>query len=278
MFHKVTPRLPGSSHFWRGKWGTMQFCPPQENAGPTAGTPTGTLVLTSANTVIARFIVIPGSNNAGGISIQGDGAVYNVSDFQLWQDTAANGYTAHINNIGGEIELLVDGQIRLALSSTVTAIYAGATPTAVFEATGNITSPVLRGYGPTAGGFVDMTPDTGSFTFTATGMTTSPTGTGIWARIGNLVLLLLPTITGTSNANTFTYTGLPAAIQPVRTIVCPLVEDYVENGGAVVNTAAAVLQSGSGTVRFDLGGSSTGWGTTLVKGLETAMMISYLLN
>jgi hypothetical protein len=147
-----------------------------------------------------------------------------------------------------------------------------------FVVTGNVTGITVEGYGPTAGGLVDMTPDSGSFTFTATGMSTTPTGTGFWVRLGNMVLLLLPAITGTSNANTFTYTGLPAEIQAARTITCPLVEDYVENGGAVVNTAAAVLTSGSGTVRFDLGGSSTGWGSTLAKGLETAMMIAYLLT
>lgn len=50
----------------------------------------------------------------------------------------------------------------------------------------------------------DITAESGSFTFTATGLTTSPTGTGRYVKHGNLVTLFLPAISGTSNATTFT--------------------------------------------------------------------------
>lgn len=60
-------------------------------------------------------------------------------------------------------------------------------------------------------------PSSGSFLLTATGMTTSPTGTAKFARSGNLVVLHIPSITGTSNTTALTLTGLPKALRPVAT-------------------------------------------------------------
>jgi hypothetical protein len=54
-----------------------------------------------------------------------------------------------------------------------------------------------------------------SFAATATGMTTSPTGTVSYSIVGNLVTLDIPAISGTSNATTFTLTGAPSTIAPV---------------------------------------------------------------
>lgn len=211
------------------------------------------------------------AGTGGGVAITAANAVASATAGGTVTITAGNGATS---GAGGQV--IISGGTSPTGTRGAIKIMSGGVST--FVVTGNVTGITVEGYGPTAGGLVDMTPDSGSFTFTATGMSTTPTGTGFWVRLGNMVLLLLPAITGTSNANTFTYTGLPAEIQAARPITCPLVEDYVENGGAVVNTAAAVLTSGSGTVRFDLGGSSTGWGSTLAKGLETAMMIAYLLT
>jgi hypothetical protein len=49
-------------------------------------------------------------------------------------------------------------------------------------------------------------------------MTASVTGTGAYARAGNLVQILLPDLSGTSNATTLTVTGIPAALTPTRTV------------------------------------------------------------
>ncbi len=54
----------------------------------------------------------------------------------------------------------------------------------------------------------------GSFTITLTGCSASVTGTATWERRGNAVTLLIPNLSGTSNATTATLTGLPAALQP----------------------------------------------------------------
>jgi hypothetical protein len=59
-----------------------------------------------------------------------------------------------------------------------------------------------------------------SATLTATGMTTSPTGTLYYSKVGNLVTLTIPTISGTSNSTAMTLTGLPAALIPSVQQLC----------------------------------------------------------
>lgn len=56
----------------------------------------------------------------------------------------------------------------------------------------------------------------GTFTFTLTGCTTSPTGTGRYVVHGRVVTIFIPAISGTSNATTATLTGLPNALYPNR--------------------------------------------------------------
>jgi hypothetical protein len=149
----------------------------------------------------------------------------------------------------------------------------------VFEVFNSLTGPTVEGFGPTAGGLVDMTPDVSNFTATLTGCTTSPTATCPWTRIGNLVTLFIGPVTGTSNANTCTLTGLPAAIQPTRTQWLAVAADAMESGGALSPSGATMqVQAGSGTITFFFGGSSTGWGATLIKGISTGFSVSYLLS
>ena len=58
---------------------------------------------------------------------------------------------------------------------------------------------------------------TGTFTITGTGFAANPTATARYVSLGNVVILFLPEITGTSNAATFTLTGLPVVIVPTQT-------------------------------------------------------------
>ena len=53
-----------------------------------------------------------------------------------------------------------------------------------------------------------------TFTITATGFSTAVTGAVRYILIGKQVTLHLPVLTGTSNATTFTLTGIPPALQP----------------------------------------------------------------
>ena len=52
-----------------------------------------------------------------------------------------------------------------------------------------------------------------TFTITATGFSGTVNGTASYVKVGALVSLWLPTLSGTSNAGTMTLTGIPAAIQ-----------------------------------------------------------------
>lgn len=76
----------------------------------------------------------------------------------------------------------------------------------------------------------------GSFTATATGLTTSPTGDIAYVKAGNVVSFQIPTISGTSNSTSFTLTGMPAPIRPSvnRACVCRI-QDSGTNGVADYN-------------------------------------------
>ena len=140
------------------------------------------------------------------------------------------------------------------------------------------TAPTIEGYGPTAAALVDMTPDTGTFTMTYTGGSTS-TGTAKWSRNGNQVLLVFPASVATSSANTFTATGLPAAIRPATTQQLAIPAYCIENGGSeAITTADLQVTASSGTITFLLAGSATGWSSSLGKGVTSAFTVSYLLN
>lgn len=54
--------------------------------------------------------------------------------------------------------------------------------------------------------------DGSSATVTGTGFATDPTGTARWVRNGEFVQMFLPVLSGTSDATTFTITGIPAGI------------------------------------------------------------------
>jgi hypothetical protein len=85
-----------------------------------------------------------------------------------------------------------------------------------------------------------------TYTGTATGMTASPTGTVSYTLTGNEATLNLPEITGTSNATTFTVTGMPAEARPAsRKTVLGRAQD---NGGAIVPVRIDIETTGVLTI------------------------------
>lgn len=114
----------------------------------------------------------------------------------------------------------------------------------------------------------------GTFTATLTGCTAGVTGSITYKLIGNRVTLSLTgaAITGTSNANSFTFTGLPAAIQPTaqRNCTCLLEDNTLITGGWGMANA-------SGTVTFGLTFANTAAGFTAsgVKGLPLGWQLVY---
>jgi hypothetical protein len=133
----------------------------------------------------------------------------------------------------------------------------------------------IFGTGLTAGSRIDMTPDSGSFTGTLTGFTGSVTGTCQWRRIGNLVFLLIPAMSGTSNTTAMTMTGVPVAIQPSTA-------QLMASGGIGTNASGNVAPISAslsgGTVTFYNSGSATNFAATGTKGLPFNSVFTYLLS
>lgn len=84
----------------------------------------------------------------------------------------------------------------------------------------------------------------GSFTITGTGFTSNPSGTAYFIIENGLVSLYVPSglINETSNAVTFTLTGLPAALSPVSGQVTPVFR-ATDNGANV--TAMGTITGGA---------------------------------
>lgn len=128
---------------------------------------------------------------------------------------------------------------------------------------------------------------TGSFTGTLTGFSgTAPSGTIYYSINGNLVTLSTHgvAITGTSNATSFTMTGLPAALQPAhaKDVACGGFEDNTTTNWF----GACSFGASSGTITFAQGleasafiyYSAAGWVNTGTKGLMTTWTVTYSLD
>lgn len=145
--------------------------------------------------------------------------------------------------------------------------------------TGNTASTTaIQAYGPTAATSVDMTPDTGTFTITYTGFTTTVTCTAKWTKMGDIVQMHLCGATGTSNATTMTATGIPTEIQAAtgQYVLC----GNAENNSVVLSTAGILINTGSTAWSFSVGpGQSVAWTSSNVKGVTNAGCdFSYQLN
>jgi hypothetical protein len=118
---------------------------------------------------------------------------------------------------------------------------------------------------------------TGSFTASFTGFSSTPTPTCTWIKIGNTVILNIPATTATSNAATFGFTGLPAAIQTATSGTEQPGPPAEDNGGS----AATWVNFASGTVTFSksvsygVPGSFAGWTSSGTKGFQFNIVITY---
>jgi hypothetical protein len=141
----------------------------------------------------------------------------------------------------------------------------------VFEVFNSITGPTVEGYGPTAGGLVDMTPDTGTFTVTYGGISTNTTATCTWYRIGKIAIVYFASAgPGAASSTAFTATGIPAALQPATLANQYFHIDNVFDNSAAIATAGGTVQAGSGTVTFSKGpGQGIGWTNAGTKGFSS---------
>lgn len=122
---------------------------------------------------------------------------------------------------------------------------------------------------------VGMTSD--SFTFTATGMTTSPTCNAYYTIIGDVVVLKISSISGTSNAATFTLTGLPAAITPAIGIVDSGVHAALVTNNSTLSHSGGLEIGYDGSLVLEFNGSASGWTSSGTKGLSE-VTVTYKLS
>jgi hypothetical protein len=111
-----------------------------------------------------------------------------------------------------------------------------------------------------------------TFTASLTGCTTVPTGTVRYSRQGNLVSLFIPGITGVSNTNAATLTGVPAAITPANAVFgFALITDngVVEDASVIIETTSIItLRRPNGVAFTAAGNKGTFTGVTLVYQLQ----------
>lgn len=131
-----------------------------------------------------------------------------------------------------------------------------------------------------AGGFEVESPSsiTGSFTVTQTGYAANPTGTFNYRILpdGNTVYWWLSTtITGTSNATTMTWTGIPTLIQTTANVKNTPI--WVENSGSWLIGTLNAVNSSTWILSAGIGG--TAWANTGVKAVAGGgYQYNYTLN
>ena len=113
----------------------------------------------------------------------------------------------------------------------------------------------------------------GSFTASLTGCTTAPTAFCRFEVSNGVVVLSIPAVTGTSNTNAATLTGLPACIQP-STLVTGSGMLTMDNG---VRSVEECSISG-GVLTLYNGGRSTSFTTSGTKGVSDDCTITYRLR
>jgi len=117
--------------------------------------------------------------------------------------------------------------------------------------------------------------DEATFTVTGTGFVANPTGTARYIKIGNIVVVFIPQLTGTSNTTTFTLTGIPAAIQASRTIGNFPIR-YTDNSVASTTPGLLVIPSG-GTWNLYTNWNAAGWTASNTKTLEPVCCCYHVL-
>lgn len=117
-----------------------------------------------------------------------------------------------------------------------------------------------------------------TFTLTAyTGMTTTPTGTAYATRIGRVVTLMIPYITGTSNGVAFFLSGIPTGWRPAQEQAFPI-SVYVDNSSTQYGAGSALVLA-SGIIVLQSGALTwTSSGTKAIGSSDYTNTITYMLQ
>jgi Collagen triple helix repeat (20 copies) len=231
---------------------------------PVAGSPT---VLTNNTPIDVSFLTVTGGAaqwytgvGAPASTLGGPGDMYLAADGSVWRNDEVAGWQVSTTDLTGP-----QGAQGIQGPQGTT----GAT--GAQGAQGPQGNPGVQGpqgiQGPAgpAG-----TPVTGTFTLTATGYTTTVTVTARYYKFDRLVLLGIPTVTGTSNAQTLTLTGLPALLTPDASVAHHQVVHGRDNGLdadalLVLGTTITVTRNLSGNA-WTASGEKTLYGLWLTYG------------
>jgi hypothetical protein len=143
-----------------------------------------------------------------------------------------------------------------------------------FDRTGTVVDGVnFAGQYLKVGGIIVATQESGSFTATLSGFTTTVTGACQWKRSGSKIALLVPSaITGTSNATSMNMTGMPSSIKMATTRVRALCV-VKDNGADVLGLASVQLTADSNSISFGVGAAAGNFTNSGTKGLSAGTMI-----
>lgn len=253
---------------------------------PTSANPTGTVGLSTVNGVAATFLRSDGAPPLSQAIVPTWSGLHTFTGGVVIG--SPTGGSKGANTLNSPLaNTYLDGTLFQGIAPTWTglhtftghAIEVGA-PTS--GDTGSGTINVATGYD--INGVSQF--QTGSFTGTFTGFTASScspntncTGTVNWTQVGSLVTLVFTTAnTGTSNATSFTMTGLPTALQPTRAQQISMPFDMCEDNTAVA-ACLATMTASSGTITFAKNGLSGGWTSSGTKGMEAGgVTVMYIVN
>jgi len=108
-----------------------------------------------------------------------------------------------------------------------------------------------------------------------TGLTTSPTATFKYARKGDMAIVWIQQLTGTSNTTACTLTGLPAIVTPkanTQTMLAPIFDNGVLAVGAI-----AILTDGTIRLSKGIGGAGNDFTNAGTKGVSPIVLV-YKIN
>lgn len=130
---------------------------------------------------------------------------------------------------------------------------------------------------PGLGSAAFQTYEEGTFTVTATGFSgTAPTVTVHYVRIGRKVTLSFSAfLSGSSNATTFTLTGVPAALR--TTTFQRMVVEIADSSISGSSLGSLRSPDASGTMQLDRGAVGPAWTASGTKGLYNSTVTYQLI-
>lgn len=195
---------------------------------------------------------------------------YNLADIKFQSGSITSSATQLFINVGGStIGSWSTLGLGVPLLVTTNFTWNGYAITAPAGAT----NTYLRNDGTwaTPPGTNTLTSTDYSYTGTGTGFTSPPTATVSYTRVGNIVVMRIPTLSGTSNATTFTITGGTTNMRPTTDVQTTVV---VQDNGVL--KVGSVVISSTGAMAFYSDVAGTAFTASGSKGIA-ACCISYTL-